>query len=159
MYYEKWEQFDLKATGYITLEKTHDLLDALEPPLRMKSPNRGKLAILDVPLYRLSPKAPTAAPTTSGPGGDVGLQPPPQLQPQPQVIPPADIEKVETVKETAKEVVKEKMTLVSGIAPDNVLYVACLDLLDALTRRVLGECDVGHIQRSILVEAFSKEIN
>ena len=148
MYYEKWEQFDPKATGYITLEKTHDLLDALEPPLRMKSPNRWKLAILDVPLYKLSPKAPTVAPTTTGPGGDVALQPPPQ--PQPQVILPADIEKVEAVKETVKEAmkeaVKEKTTLVSAIAPDNVLYVACLDLLDALTRRVLGGCDMGYVR-------------
>lgn len=132
MYYEKWEEFDPKATGYITLEKTHDLLDALEAPLRMKAPNRWKLAILDVPLYKLSSKVPTTpAPITTA-AGVVGEEA--QSQIQPLANPTPEIQKVEAVS-------KEKAPATNVIAPDHMLFVACLDLLDALTRRVLGMCE------------------
>ncbi len=51
MYYEKWEKYDPKATGYIQMEQTYDLLDELEKPLKLEKPNKLKLVALNVPIY------------------------------------------------------------------------------------------------------------
>jgi len=50
IYYEKWEKYDQKASGYMPLSEVNDFVDELEPPLRLPKPNRLKLAQLDVPI-------------------------------------------------------------------------------------------------------------
>lgn len=50
MYYETWEKFDEKATGYIKLEKLSEFLDALEPPLGIPIPNYFTIIHLDIPI-------------------------------------------------------------------------------------------------------------
>ena len=50
MYYETWEKFDEKATGYIKLEKLSEFLDALEPPLGIPAPNYFTIIHLDIPI-------------------------------------------------------------------------------------------------------------
>ena len=52
MFYEKWENYDLKAKGFIRLSQVYDFLDELEPPLQLPKPNRIYLATLQVKLCR-----------------------------------------------------------------------------------------------------------
>ena len=51
IYYEKWENYDPKATGYISLKKAYNFLNELDPPLKLPRPNKIQLATLQVPLY------------------------------------------------------------------------------------------------------------
>lgn len=45
-----WEEFDPKATHYISLNQLSDFLDLLEPPLRIPKPNRHLFGELEVPI-------------------------------------------------------------------------------------------------------------
>lgn len=51
-----WEDFDPKASHYISLNQLSDFLDALEPPLQIPKPNRHLFGSLHVPIkagYRI----------------------------------------------------------------------------------------------------------
>lgn len=52
IFYEKWENYDLKAKGFIKLEDCYEFLNELEPPLGIAKPNRIKLATLAVPICK-----------------------------------------------------------------------------------------------------------
>lgn len=45
-----WEEYDPKATHYISLNKLSDFLDALEPPLQIPKPNRHLFGELNIPI-------------------------------------------------------------------------------------------------------------
>ena len=45
-----WEEYDPKATHYISLHQLSDFLDALEPPLQIPKPNRHLFGELEVPI-------------------------------------------------------------------------------------------------------------
>ena len=50
MYYETWEKFDEKATGYIHLDQLSEFIDMLEEPLCIPAPNYFKIIQLDIPI-------------------------------------------------------------------------------------------------------------
>lgn len=50
IFYEKWENYDTKARGFIQLEQVYDLLDEVDKPLGVKKPNTIKVATLGVPI-------------------------------------------------------------------------------------------------------------
>lgn len=51
IFYEQWQMFDTKASGYILLVETYDLLERLEKPLKIPKPNRVKVCSLDFGLF------------------------------------------------------------------------------------------------------------
>jgi len=50
MFYEVWENYDPKATHYISYEQLSDFCDSLEDPLRVPKPNRLTLITMDLPM-------------------------------------------------------------------------------------------------------------
>lgn len=50
IFYEKWENYDTKARGFIQLDQVYDLLDEVDKPLGVKKPNTIKVATLQVPI-------------------------------------------------------------------------------------------------------------
>ena len=45
-----WENYDPKATHYISYEQLSDFCDSLEDPLRVPKPNRLSLITMDLPM-------------------------------------------------------------------------------------------------------------
>jgi hypothetical protein len=45
-----WENYDPKATHYISYEQLSDFCDSLEDPLRVPKPNRLTLITMDLPM-------------------------------------------------------------------------------------------------------------
>nr|XP_057937814.1 sodium channel, voltage-gated, type I-like, alpha isoform X2 [Doryrhamphus excisus] len=50
MFYEVWEKFDPHATQFMEYNKLSDFADALDPPLRIATPNRIELISMDLPM-------------------------------------------------------------------------------------------------------------
>ena len=49
-FFEKWENYDPKATQYIPISDLSRLIDSLEPPLQIPMPNWRAIVILDPPI-------------------------------------------------------------------------------------------------------------
>lgn len=50
MFYEVWERFDPHATQFMQYNKLSEFADALDPPLRIASPNKIELMSMDLPM-------------------------------------------------------------------------------------------------------------
>ncbi|KAG6444901.1 hypothetical protein O3G_MSEX003637 [Manduca sexta] len=52
MFCETWQRFNPDGSQYIRYDQLSDLLDMLEPPLRIPKPNKDKIASLGIPICR-----------------------------------------------------------------------------------------------------------
>ncbi|OAF65490.1 hypothetical protein A3Q56_06796 [Intoshia linei] len=52
LFYEEWELYDPKATKYIDLDQLSDLIDSIQPPLRIPKPNEFVIIQLDIPICK-----------------------------------------------------------------------------------------------------------